>query len=324
MRAPEFWHTPSMIGKTLSPLSLLWRAGTALRDYGSRNHWEASVPVICVGNLTAGGAGKTTLAMDLARALLTKGNQPNLLSRGYGGAFQGPILVDPSIHSAAEVGDEPLLLAETAPTWVSRDRIAGVKKAVENDANVIVMDDGFQNPAIAKTFSILTIDGGYGFGNGHVIPAGPLRETIASGLARCDAVVIIGEDQRSVAQRIGNTRPIYRARIVPYSDQDLAGQKVVAFAGIARPSKFYSTVLELGCEIVGTQDFPDHHRFDPDEVIKICDHASQLDAIPVTTEKDYVRLPHEARTLIKTIRISLKWEDANAHERLLEKILVDG
>jgi tetraacyldisaccharide 4'-kinase len=280
--------------------------------------------VLCVGNLTAGGAGKTPLAIDLTRALLANGYRPNLLSRGYGGILQGPVLVDPSIHRATEVGDEPLLLVETAPTWVSRDRIAGVKQAVENDANVIVMDDGFQNPAIAKTLSILTIDGGYGFGNGHVIPAGPLRETIASGLARCDAVVIIGEDQRGIAQEIGNARPIYQARIVAYPDPELAEKKVFAFAGIGRPSKFYNTILELGCEIVGTQDFSDHHGFDPNEVIKICDHAYQLGAIPVTTEKDYVRLPDEARALIKTIRISLEWEDANAHERLLEKLFVDG
>jgi tetraacyldisaccharide 4'-kinase len=324
MRAPEFWHTSSMTGRILSPLSLLWRAGAALRNCGSRNPWKAPVPVICVGNITAGGAGKTPLAIDLTRALLAKGYRPNLLSRGYGGTLQGPVLVDPSIHNASEIGDEPLLLAETAPTWVSRDRIAGAKQAVENDANIIVMDDGFQNPAIAKTLSILTIDGGYGFGNGHVIPAGPLRETIASGLARCNAVVIIGEDRCGIAQEIGNACPIYRTRVVAYPDPELAGQKVIAFAGIARPSKFYSTLRELGCEIAGTQDFPDHHRFDPDEVIKICDHASQLGAIPVTTEKDYVRLPDEARALIKTIRISLEWEDANAHERLLDKVLVNG
>jgi tetraacyldisaccharide 4'-kinase len=324
MRAPEFWHAPSMTGKVLSPLSLLWRAGAALRNCGVGGGWKAPIPVLCVGNLTAGGAGKTPLAIDLTRALLTKRYKPNLLSRGYGGSLHGPVLVDSSIHNASEVGDEPLLLAETAPTWVSRDRIDGVKQAVKNDANVVVMDDGFQNPAIAKTLSILTIDGGYGFGNGRVIPAGPLRETIASGLARCDAVVIIGEDQRSIAQKIGDACPLYRARVVPYPDPELVGKKVFAFAGIGRPSKFYDTVMDLGCEIVGTQNFPDHHRFDPDEVIKICDHASQLGAIPVTTEKDYVRLSDEARALIKKIRISLEWEDANAHERLLDKVFVDG
>jgi len=324
MRAPDFWHTPGMMGKTLSPLSVLWRAGAALRNFGAGRPWTAPVPILCVGNLTAGGAGKTPLAIDLTRALLTKGYKPNLLSRGYGGTLQGPVLVDPSNHRASKVGDEPLLLAGTAPTWVSRDRIEGVKHAIENGANIVVMDDGFQNPAIAKTLSILTIDGGYGFGNGQVIPAGPLREPIAAGLDRCDAIVILGEDQRGIAQQIDNTCPIYRARIVAYPDSALAGQQVVAFAGIARPSKFYSTLLEMGCEIVGTQDFPDHHKFDPDEVIKICDHASQLGAIPVTTEKDYVRLPDEARALIKTIRISLEWEDANAHERLLSKVLVNG
>ncbi len=324
MRAPDFWHAPSATGKILSPLSLLWRLGANARNHLAGNPWQSPVPVLCVGNITAGGAGKTPLAIDLTRALLTKGLQPNILSRGYGGSLRGPVLVDPNIHSATKVGDEPLLLAEMAPTWVSRNRIDGIKHAVENGAVIIIMDDGFQDPAISKVLSILTIDGGYGFGNGHVIPAGPLRETIASGLARCNAVVIIGDDQRAVTKEIGDVCPIYRARIVAYPDPELAANKVFAFAGIARPSKFYNTLLELGYEIAGTQDFPDHHKFDPDEVIKICDHASQLDAIPVTTEKDYVRLTNEARALIKTVRISLEWEDADAHEHLLEKVLMNG
>ena len=237
MRAPDFWHTPGMMGKTLSPLSVLWRAGAALRNFGAGRPWTAPVPVLCVGNLTAGGAGKTPLAIDLTRALLTKGYKPNLLSRGYGGTLQGPVLVDPSIHRASKVGDEPLLLAGTAPTWVSRDRIEGVKHAIENGANIVVMDDGFQNPAIAKTLSILTIDGGYGFGNGRVIPAGPLREPIAAGLARCDAVVIIGEDQRGLAQEIDNACPIYRARIVAYPDPTMAGQTSCCLCGYCQTVK---------------------------------------------------------------------------------------
>ena len=157
------------------------------------------------------------------------------------GPFKGLSLLIQAVIALRRLETNRSSLPETAPTWVSRDRIKGVKHAIENGANIVVMDDGFQNPAIAKTLSILTIDGGYGFGNGQVIPAGPLREPIAAGLDRCDAIVIIGEDQRGIAQKIAKTCPIYRARIVAYPDPALAGQQVVAFAGIARPSKFYST-----------------------------------------------------------------------------------
>ncbi|NKB22224.1 MAG: tetraacyldisaccharide 4'-kinase [Alphaproteobacteria bacterium] len=324
MRAPEFWHVPSKTGRILSPLSLLWRSGTALRDLTTGKPWAASIPIVCIGNLTAGGAGKTPLAIDLARALLANRQNPHLLSRGYGSSLSGPILVDPKIHDASDVGDEPLLLAEAAPTWISRDRVAGAKQAIENGANLIIMDDGFQNPTLAKSFSILAIDGGYGFGNGRVIPAGPLRETVTSGLARSDAAVIIGEDIYDIAKTIGDACPVFRARIVAIPDPDLTDKKVFAFAGIARPSKFYATLQEMNCDIVGSRNFPDHHKFDAEEVIKICDHASQLGAIPVTTEKDYVRLPEEAHALIKSVHISLEWEEANAHERLLEKVLVNG
>ncbi len=324
MRPPEFWHRPGVTGSILSPLSLVWRAGSCIRNNFSGKPWIAPIPVLCVGNLTAGGAGKTPLAIDLTRALSGIGHKPHLLSRGYGGTTSGPALVDPKGHSALETGDEPLLLAEAAPTWVSQNRIAGAKKAIENGATIIVMDDGYQNNDLAKNLSILTIDGGYGFGNGHVIPAGPLRETISSGLMRCDAAVIIGEDRYGVAQTIEKSCPLFRARVVAIPNPEVPGRKVFAFAGIARPPKFYETLQELGCDIIGTQDFPDHHKFDPDELIKICDHATQLGAVPVTTEKDYVRLPEEAQPLIKTIRIALEWEEENAHERLLDRVSLNG
>lgn len=324
MRAPQFWHRPSVTGNFLSPLSLVWRAGACVRNSFAKNPWVAPVPVLCVGNLTAGGAGKTPLVIDLAYALSSLGHTPHLLSRGYGGTTTGPVLVDIKLHSARDIGDEPLLLAEAAPTWVSRDRIAGAKKAVENGATIIVMDDGYQNFALSKTLSILTIDGGYGFGNGRVIPAGPLRETISSGLARCDAAILIGEDRYGVAKTIEKNCPLFRARIVATPNPEVAGRKVFAFAGIARPEKFYATLQELGCDIIGTQGFPDHHKFDPDELIKICDQATQWGAIPVTTEKDYVRLPEGAQPLVKTLRISLEWEEENARERLLDRVSLNG
>jgi len=308
----------------LSPLSILWHVGTSVRNIFSAVPWTAPIPVVCIGNVTTGGAGKTPVAIDLTRALMAKGLEPHLLSRGFGGTLSGPIRVDRQVHSAADVGDEPLLLADAAPTWVSRDRIMGAQAAISNGASIIVMDDGFQNPSICKTLSILVIDGEYGFGNGKILPAGPLRETPSSGLARCDAVVLIGEDRHNVTHLIGDKCTIYRARIVAYADPEIIDKRVFAFAGIARPSKFYQTLLEMGCDVAGTTDFDDHHKFQPDEIMKLCDTASALDAIPVTTEKDYIRLPKGARALIKTVRISLEWEKENARDLILKDILADG
>jgi len=324
MRAPSFWHQPGMTGGLLSPLSMLWRAGTALCEICSAPPLVAPVPVICIGNLTIGGAGKTPLAIDIAGALYALGQKPHLLTRGFGGSLKGPVMVDLLSHTASDVGDEPLLLAAAAPTWVSHNRTKGVEQAIKNGASVIVMDDGLQNSTLAKSLSIIVVDGGYGFGNGQVIPAGPLRENVAAGLRRCDAVIIIGEDRHDVAKLVGDACPVSRARIVGSPDPTIAEKKVLAFAGIGRPSKFYDTVLELGYEIVCTYDFSDHHKFGVDEIRRICDRASELAAIPVTTEKDYVRLPVEARARIKVIKISLEWEDCDARDSILKRVIGNG
>ncbi len=324
IRAPKFWHKPSIAGKLLSPLSILWRTGTAVQKIFSSPPWSGPVPIICVGNLTAGGAGKTPLTIDFVQALNASGHKPHVLTRGFGGSLIGPVKVNPDIHTVAQVGDEPLLLASKAPTWLARNRVAGAQQAIKNGASIIIMDDGFQNSTIKKSFSILAVDGGYGFGNGQVIPAGPLRETPKAGFSRCDAVVLIGEDQHGIMDFIGNTCPIYRTKIITYPNKELTNQKVIAFAGIGRPSKFYESVIDLGCEIVDTFDFPDHHQFKLDEINSILKQSSELSAIPVTTTKDYVRLPLEVQPMIKQIEIALKWEHILDRETIISRVLQDG
>jgi tetraacyldisaccharide 4'-kinase len=275
-------------------------------------------PVICVGNLVAGGAGKTPVALALGERLRVQGAAVHFLSRGYGGRARGPLRVDPDRHTAAEVGDEPLLLARTAPTWVARDRVSGATAAVQAGAQLIVMDDGFQNPSLKKDLSLLVIDGGYGFGNGRVMPAGPLREPLADGLARADAVVLIGPDQCGVEAMLPPSLPLLRAVLAPVSAA-LAGRKVLAFAGIARPEKFFATLQSMGCHIAAQRAFPDHHPYREEEITALIEAAQHADAVPVTTEKDAARLPPAFKSRIETLPVALRWRDEGAVDRLLSR-----
>lgn len=269
----------------------------------------------------AGGAGKTPTVLALGALLKAQGDTPHFLTRGYGGELKGPVQVDPSQHTAVDVGDEALLLAAQGPTWVSHDRVAGARSAEAAGATVIVMDDGFQNPKLAKDLSFIVIDGGYGFGNGRLMPAGPLREQLADGFARAQAVVLIGEDRHGVAMLLDGKLPILGARLEPdESARRLAGRTVLAFAGIARPAKFYDTLRRLGCNIALSQDFPDHHPYTPDEIMALCESASSFGALPVTTEKDLVRFPPEARGMVETVRVRLVWDNQAAVAALLGRL----
>ena len=208
---PEFWARRGLISSLLQPLAWVYAQGAAARQHFARP-WQAPVPVICVGNLVAGGAGKTPVALSLARRLQARGRPVHILSRGYGGSLAGPVAVDPVRHSAAEVGDEPLLLAAAARCWVARDRVAGAQTAIAAGAKLLLLDDGLQNPRLAKTLSLLVVDGGYGFGNRRVLPAGPLRERLAAGLARSSAVVLMGEDTAGIASLLAG-KTVLRARL---------------------------------------------------------------------------------------------------------------
>ena len=284
-------------------------------------HEDVKVPVVCIGSVVAGGAGKTPVAIALGEALAQRGRHPHFLSRGYGGTLAGPVRVDRAKHPAYQVGDEPLLLAAVAPTWVARDRAAGARAAANEGAGVILMDDGFQNGALRKDISLLVVDGGYGFGNGRVMPAGPLREPVEEALARADAVIVIGEDTSGAGARIGTAAPVLTARFVPRPDAErVAGRRVLAFAGIGRPAKFFETLAGMGCEIVDAVPFPDHHRYTEDEVMGLVEAAAAADAVPVTTEKDAVRLPPSAEGMVEPVRVALEWGDPAAFERLVEAI----
>jgi tetraacyldisaccharide 4'-kinase len=282
----------------LAPLAGIYGAVAAARLQSPGR--QAGLPVICVGNLTVGGAGKTPTALAVAKLLLAHRERPFFLSRGYGGRLAGPVEVNPSSHRAADVGDEPLMLARLAPTIVSRDRVAGVQAARRGGATVIVMDDGFQNSSLAKDIALIVIDGSRGIGNGRVIPAGPLRAPMRTQIARADALLVIGQGTAAaptleVAARRGIS--IFHGRLEPDRNtiNALSGRKVLAFAGIGDPEKFFKTLTDSGVEIAERQSFPDHHRYTPDEADALLLRANAARLILLTTEKDLARLSGEAK-----------------------------
>jgi tetraacyldisaccharide 4'-kinase len=317
LQPPDFWRREAnpWPARLLSPLGTLYGAAATLRRW-SNQPYHPGVPVIVAGGLTLGGSGKTPLALALAERL--KSRRPHFLSRGYGGRLAGPLAVDPALHSAADVGDEPLLLAAAAPTWVSRDRPAGARAAVAAGAGLLVLDDGFQNPFIAKDLAFLAIDGEVGLANGHVFPAGPLREPAGSAFARASAVILIGEDKTGVGRRIAGRCPVLPARLVPGPDAlALRGQRVLAFAGIGRPEKFFCTLAAIGAEVAERRAFADHHRYSPREARDLLAAAKARDLTLVTTEKDQARMARapelaalQAASLV--LPIVLEFDDAPA------------
>jgi len=320
MRAPDFWTAGGILSTLLTPLGAGYDLAGRLRR-ALVHPVRVPVPVLCVGNLVAGGAGKTPVALSLLSAIAARGVAVHALSRGFGGSEAGPLRVDPPYHDAGRVGDEALLLAAVAPTWVARDRAAGARAAVAAGAAAIVMDDGFQNPALAKDLSVLVVDGEYGFGNGRLIPAGPLRERLADGLARADALIVLDPDRRDVLAGLALRIPVLRARLVPVAGGDrLAGQRVLAFAGIARPEKVFATLDSLGAVLVGCRSFPDHHRYRLAEVEAVLARAASLDAVPVTTEKDAVRLPPGLRARVRVLSVAIEWANPHALAQLLDRV----
>ena len=329
MRAPDFWNNvrggeppdsrATLLPRLLMPLAALYTLGGRVRRNLTRPR-SISRPVLCVGNLTAGGTGKTPVALTLAKRLADY--TPHFLTRGYGGTTAGPTRVDPDRHGWRDVGDEALLLARAAPCWVARDRFSGAQMADREGAGLIIMDDGHQNPGLKKTLSLIVIDGPQGFGNGHVIPAGPLREPVAVGLRRADAVVIIGESapglDKQIADNLPPGRPVFRATARPeITAQAIDGKRLVAFAGIGRPEKFFTTLRDLGGNIVFEKPFPDHHPFTRQELDNLADAAETMQATLVTTAKDAVRLPPAVRGKTIIVDIAIEFED----EKLIDQWL---
>jgi len=327
MREPSFWSRAAGIEAfLLTPAAAIYGAVAASRL--KRQGHRAGVPVVCIGNPTVGGAGKTPTALQVARMLAAAGERPGFLSRGYGGGQRGPRLVDPDRDRAADVGDEPLLLAREAPTVIAHDRLAGAKTATAAGASVIVMDDGFQNPSLAKDFSVLVVDGGRGIGNGRVFPAGPLRALLNDQLERADAVMLVGTVGAAAAPVVAATdarnRPLFRARLVPVRDTiaALAGKRVLAFAGIGDPEKLFATLREAGVAVVATRAFADHHRYTPTEARSLCRQADADGLELVTTEKDRARLQGdeamaELAARVRVLPVNLVIEEEAAWGTLL-------
>jgi tetraacyldisaccharide 4'-kinase len=319
MRTPEFWTrddlSSRLLAGALSPIGWVYGASVTARKRFTKP-LRTRARVVCIGNLTAGGTGKTPIAIAIAEILIAQGRRVVFLSRGYGGRERGPILVDAARHSADEVGDEPLLLSRIAPVIVSRDRRDGAKVALDNGADVIVMDDGHQNFQLAKELSIVVLDAGSPFGNGRILPAGPLREAPAQGLARADAVILVGPAGASLRTRL----PVLRARVEPAKPQQLADQRVFAFAGIGQPERFFDTLAALGAVIVGKRAFADHHPYTTSEIDILKVEARGAGARLVTTEKDFVRLSDENRRDIETLPVRAQFEDERALEQLLSRL----
>jgi tetraacyldisaccharide 4'-kinase len=317
MRAPEFWHEPpGLVAGLLAPFGVAFDAASRLRRAVARPY-PAPVPVIGVGNLVAGGSGKTPVVLSLAGLLAERGAAVYVVTRGYGGRLAGPVRVDLTRHDAAEVGDEPLLIAARAPCWVARDRAAGVRAAAEAGANAILLDDGFQNPNVVKDLSLVVVDARYGFGNGRVIPAGPLREPVDAGLTRADAVVLIGGECEPFPGRY----TVIHAALRPIEGERFAGARVVAFAGIGRPEKFFASLRALGATLALAQPFPDHHPFCDNEIAQLHEMAEREGARLVTTAKDWVRLPPALRAGIEVLEVEIRWRDPAAVVQLLSDCL---
>ena len=322
MRAPDFWTHEGFYATMLSPAATVYELCTQVH-HGLIRPVQAPIPVVCIGNLTVGGSGKTPVALSIADHLKAKGRNVHFLTRGYRGRLSGPVAVDPINHSAREVGDEALLLARTTKTWVARDRARGAHAAAADGADIIVMDDGFQNPSLIKDLSIVVVDAGYGFGNCRLLPSGPLREKVSRGLARAHAVIFIEDPVAHNVMEIpqGADPPWFAARFAPGQDAlRFAEQKIIAFAGIGRPQKFFDTLKSLGARVVMAKAFPDHHSYDADDVMRLVEIASQTGSTLVTTEKDRVRLPPEARGMVEVVGVFIEYAEANARERILRPI----
>ena len=320
LKAPRFWYkkNDTLISNSLYPLSLLFRFGTKIRAILSSKK-KSALPVICIGNIVVGGAGKTPVAIKMGELLKKNGYNPHFVSKGYGGIESNNILIK-EWHSAKSVGDESLLLSEIAPTWIGKDRNRSFILAKENGANCIIMDDGFQNPTLQKDFSIIIINGEQGFGNKRVIPSGPLRESISRGISRANLIVVIGEISNDVKDKIPNTVPLIHAQFKISKDNKIyKNQKITAFAGIAYPDKFYNSLLEEGAILEKKISYPDHHIFDENDMLHLAEIANLTKSVLVTTKKDFVRIPKPYRSLVSTLDGAVEFED----EGLLVEIITN-
>ena len=320
---------PGLRARLLAPLGAL-RARAVARRLARGGGWQAPVPVICVGDITAGGTGRAAVVQAVAMRLRDRGLAPAILSRGRGGRLGGPVAVDPRAHGAGDVGDEPLLAADFAPTWVSRDRVAGAQAiCAETTADCIVTEGGLLDPALAGDVSVLVVDAARGFGNGRCLPAGPLRAPVAAGMAQADLLLSVGDAaaQADFAARWGGavTVPHLRGRLAPLqTGMDWAGARVLAFAGIGHPPRFFATLRGLGADVVREVALSDHQPLTPALMARLLRDAARLGAQPVTTEKDAVRLPDDLRRQVMVVPVRLGMADWGPFDAALDRCGIGG
>ncbi|MFN3911238.1 tetraacyldisaccharide 4'-kinase [Hyphomonas sp.] len=326
MKAPHFWsagldpksrEAAPLTRALLTPLTWLYLWGLR-RKLASAVPEHAPVPVICIGNLTTGGAGKTPVAEAIRARIMARGVRAATLSRGHGGAETGPLKVDPAVHTFRETGDEPLLLAATGEAWIGRDRPAAARAMAAAGAEAVLMDDGHQNPSLHKDFTFVVIDAGAPFGNRHVLPKGPLRETLPAGLARADAVILMG-DGPVPAEVTASGKPVLRARLVAAAP--VAAGPLVAFAGIGRPEKFFDSLKAAGADLRDAVPYADHHPYSARDAGFLRALARHEGAALITTSKDHVRLPAELRAETHVFPVAAVFDDPGALDALLAPLL---
>ncbi len=320
IRAPNFWYKrkDSFFSVLLYPASILFRIIS--RIYILINKTENSpIPVICIGNLVVGGAGKTPVAMKIANILKESGYKPHFLTRGYAGTIKENVKVSKN-HLPQEVGDESMILSSEAPTWIGSNKVKSSFLASKNNADCVIMDDGFQNPTIKKNYSIIIIDGKQGFGNRRVLPAGPLRESIGRGLKRANAVIIVGDDELLIEKLIPKSITCFKAKFdVSKNEEIFKGKEITAFAGIAYPAKFFESLKKQGAKLLKTITFPDHYIYSEKDILKLIEVANNNKSILVTTKKDLVRIPENYQPIIH----KLEGEIVLEREDLIKNILVN-
>ena len=325
IKTPEFWNHRGIMSVLLWPLSLIWAFASATRNHFATQS-TAALPVICIGNITAGGTGKTPVTATLCRILKEQGYAPCILTRGYKGNRKGPLFADPALHTTDDIGDEAIMLAFSNDVCVCADRIKGAAFiAAQNKFDVIVMDDGMQNPWLHKDITLTVFDGGAGAGNRRLLPAGPLREPLNTGLAKADATILNGQDETGLSALLPDTLPQFRGKLYP--DQKVAkamGKKrFIAFAGIGRPKRFFETVTKTGADVVRTLSFADHHNYSEADLSRLHQEAWTNGADLITTHKDWVRLPPDWRTRVSALPVTFRFsqKDKSALLKLITAVL---
>jgi len=320
MKTPDHWSKRNFTSEALVLVSVFYFIFLRLKYLFCKKGEKLSVPVICVGNITAGGAGKTPTAIAIAKILKSKHKKPAFVSRGYGGSIKQATKVDIENHTSKQVGDEPLILVQTAPCYIAANRVDAANLAIKEGADIIILDDGMQNPSIKKDLSINVIDGGFGFGNELLIPAGPLRDKKKIALSKADISIIIGDDKKSIEENLPEGMRVFHAEISP-SNKKKPSKKVnyIAFAGIGRPGKFFESLGREGLKIVQRISLPDHYNYNKNDLIELENLAKDNDAKLITTQKDAIKLPEEFKKQIFIFNIAVKFDDEKSIKNIIKE-----